>query len=388
MTGLPHIVRLRFVWKDESFRVLAGRSKSDWVLNALSGRSAFVRLGDLLYDVSVEKGGADEAPKTIADFRSKYGSALVDRWYSAAGPALLLTPKGTPVRRGSAGELKANSTFESWRIGKNDYYGEVAAAFDSASEEYDFTIGNNYINSWIRERSIGVLLGLVRPDDFLLEVGAGTGKEAIRVAGHVRGLVAIDVSQSMIDLTAAKVRAKHLQGKVIPVRLAAFELHRLRSMLDGRRVRVAYSFNGALNCEPKLDGFVSSLADILEPGGLFICSVRNTLCLTEALSHAAVLQLSRMNPRKRQPIMVSVGGADIPSTYYSPGEFARKFEPRFKAEEVIALPGLLPPAYLSDYFLRLGKATAAIELLDTALSGLFPLNRLGDQTLFVFKKLN
>ncbi len=386
-TGIPHIVQLRYTWSEGSFHVIAGSAESDWVLNATSRRDGVVRLGETLYEVTAELTDGGGMSRTLAEFRSKYGGALVKRWYSKAEAALRLTPVAPPKRRGSlSGEFEAKSTLADWRRGRTNYYGDVAAAFDSASEEYDFTIGHNFINTWIRKRSIEALLQRVRQDDFLLEVGAGTGAEAIEIAKHVRGLVAIDVSQSMVDLLAAKVRARHLEGKVFPVKLAASELPCLRGLLAGRSVRVAYSFNGALNCEPRINEFVAGLAELLEPGGVFICSVRNTLCLTEVLSHAAVLQFDRMNPRKRQPIMVSVGGRDIPSTYYPPEEFVRKFKPHFEAEKVIALPGLLPPAYLSNYYLRLGRLTSVIERLDRALSGLFPLNRYGDQTLFIFRK--
>lgn len=366
---------------------MSGSARSDWVLNASRQRKAVVRLREWLYEVSVEPADESGIQKVLSEFRSKYGRALVDRWYTGAESALALTPISPPVKRGSlSGEHGTKLSLDEWRKGGKDYYGDVATAFDSASGEYDFTINHNFINTWIRKRSIGVLLRIARPDDLLLEIGAGTGAEAIEVARHVRGLVAIDVSQSMVDLMATKVRATRLGGKVFPLRLAAFELQKLQNVLGGKTVRVAYSFNGALNCEPKLDRFVDALAELLEPGGLFVCSVRNTLCLAEALSHAAVFQFDRMNPRKHQPIMVSVGGNDIPSTYYSPRSFARKFEPRFKVNQLIALPGLLPPAYLSEPFLKLGRVTSAIERLDRALSGAFPLNRYGDQTLFVFQK--
>ncbi len=380
-------MQLRYTWGGGSFHVVAGSAESDWVLNATRSRGGVVRLGEALYEVAAELANGAELIRTLAEFRSKYGGRLVDSWYSKAEVSLRLTPVAPPKRRGSAsGELEASSTLADWRKGRTDYYGDVAAAFDSASEEYDFTISHNFINTWIRKRSIEALLRRVRPDDFLLEVGAGTGAEAIEIAMHVRGLVAIDVSQSMVNLMAAKVRARHLEGRVFPMKLAASELPSLRGLLEGRIVRVAYSFNGALNCEPRIGEFVAGLDEVLEPGGVFVCSVRNTFCLTEALSHAAVLQFDRMNPRKQQPIMVSVGGRDIPSTYYPPGEFIRKFRPHFEAEEVVALPGLLPPAYLNNYYLRLGKLTSAIERLDRALSGHFPLNRYGDQTLFVFRK--
>ncbi len=387
VTGLPHIVQLRYVRRDGSFIVIAGSAKSDWVLNLAGGRKGVLRLGELLYDVSAELLGLDEMQAVLAEFRLKYGGAVIDRWYLGAGAALRLAPVAPPAKRGSAtGEMDAHSSFAEWRRRGADYYGQVAAAFDSASDEYDYTISHNFVNTWIRRRSIEVLLDRVRPDDFLLEVGAGTGAEAVEVAKHVRGLVATDISRSMVELLEAKVRARRLEGKVFPLRLAASELDKVRGFMGIKRIRVAYSFNGALNCEPRLGRFVDGLADLLEPDGLFVCSVRNTLCLSEALSHAAVFQFDKMSPRKRQPIMVSVGGADIPSTYYSPGEFARKFAPRFRTEGVMALPGLIPPAYLNDYFLKLGGVASAIERLDRRLSGHFPLNRYGDQTLFVFRK--
>ena len=60
------------------------------------------------------------------------------------------------------------------------YYSAVSEAFDSASEEYDFTIRQNFINVWIRNRSIKEILSLTKPDDVLLEIGCGTGVEALQ----------------------------------------------------------------------------------------------------------------------------------------------------------------------------------------------------------------
>jgi len=152
------------------------------------------------------------------------------------------------------------------------------------------------------------------------------------------------------------------------------------------KTRLAYSFNGALNCEMKIHEFPFELWKIMEPGGLFVCSIRNTLCLSEGLAHALVFQFGRMAPRKKQPVMVSVGGIDIPSYYYSPGRFAKMFEPYFSVKKMIGLPVLLPPAYLSNFYVRMRKVLARLERAEIALSGLYPLNRLGDQTLIIFRR--
>ncbi|MGD0424313.1 MAG: hypothetical protein ABSA92_12775 [Candidatus Bathyarchaeia archaeon] len=102
------------------------------------------------------------------------------------------------------------------------------------------------------------------------------------------------------------------------------------------------------------------------------------------MSYAAVLQFDRMAPRRSQPIMVSVGGMDIPSVYYSPSTFSQLFSGKFKLEKLIGIPSILPPAYLSDYAVKF--ISGLLEKFETALSAHFPLNRLGDQTLYVFRK--
>ncbi len=125
---------------------------------------------------------------------------------------------------------------------------------------------------------------------------------------------------------------------------------------------------------------------MVEDGGYFVCSIRNTLCLSEALIHGLFLQFDRMAPRKRQPIMVSVGGQDIPSYYYPPSKFVRFFVPQFRVRKTIGLPAILPPAYLSDAYFRARRVLAFAERVERVAAGTFPFNQFGDQTLFVFQK--
>ena len=385
-TGLPHIAIVRFVFSGGAYFVIGGSRRSDWFLNALAIGSGKVRLGDSVQPTNCEE--FDDIDMVRRLFTRKYGAGTVKDWYS--GPqsrALKLTPVAAPARRGGVrGEGEVKLDFQAWKALGLEYRGAIAEAFDSASEEYDFTIGSNFINVWIRERSIRELLGLTRSDDVLLEIGCGTGTEAIRISKQVKGVVATDISPSMIDLLRRKVEARKLAGRVKALQARAVDVGLAREHLPGGRARVAYSFNGALNCELELARFPRVLWEIVEPGGYFVCSVRNRFCLEESLVQGALLRFRSLTPRKKQPKMVSVGGMDIPAYYYHPWEFAAFFRPYFEAKKQVALPAILPPPYLNDLYVKLRSRLKFLEHADTALAATFPFNKFGDQTLFVFQR--
>ncbi|MDA4114997.1 MAG: nitroreductase/quinone reductase family protein [Thaumarchaeota archaeon] len=385
-TGLPHIAIVRFVSLKGAYLVIGGSRKSDWFLNALAGGSVKVRMGDSVQGATCEEFADIETVRRL--FSKKYGARIVRDWYSGEqSSALKLTPTTALSRRGGIrGEGEAKLDFKTWKAEGLDYRAAVAEAFDSASEEYDFTIGGNFINVWIRERSIEELLRLTRRDDVLLEIGCGTGTEAIRISRHVKEIVATDISPSMIALLRRKVEARRLAGKVRPLQVRAVDVRRVSGYLPGGRARVVYSFNGALNCELELRRFPRELWEITEPEGYFVCSVRNKFCLEESLIQGALLRFRSMTPRKRQPKMVSVGGMDIPAYYYHPWEFAAMFKPYFEVEREVALPAILPPPYLNDLYVKLRSRLKFLEHADTTVAATFPFNKFGDQTLFVFKR--
>ncbi len=385
-SGLPHIAIMRFAVSDGAYFVMAGSGRSDWFLNARASRSGKVRIGDSVQAMACEEFNDGDFVRQL--FTKKYGARIVKDWYS--GPqtrSLKLTPTAALTIRGAIrGEGQVKLDFHAWKAQGLDYRDAVADAFDSASEEYDFTIGGNFINVWIRERSIKAVLELTRPDDVLLEIGCGTGTEAIRISRQVRGVVATDISSSMIALLRRKIEARKMGSKIHALQVRAIDVGRAKDHLPGGKARVAYSFNGALNCELELDRFPRELWNILEPGGLFVCSIRNRFCIEESLVQGALLRFRSLTPRKEQPKMVSVGGMDIPAYYYYPWEFAGFFKPFFDVKKTSALPAIVPPPYLNDLYVKLRSRIKFLEPADVALADVFPFNMFGDQTLFVFQR--
>ena len=388
ITGLPHIAELRYTHLDGSLFVLASRAGSDWFLNALAQGKCKAKMGEIVYQVTSSTATSLEKARVQESFLRKYGSRVLVQWYRNTQACLRLDPLGPPSARGAArGENETEISFREWKNQGYNYYQSVQDAFDSASEEYDYTISHNYINSWIRKRSVNELHRITKTSDVLLEIGCGTGSEAIQISKQVKGIVATDISEKMLDLLKRKVHAKRLDRKIVGAKARASEVSNVKDLLPDGTVRVAYSFNGALNCEQDIDKVPSELSKVVQKDGYFLCSIRNTLCLTEALSHSVVLQFDKMSTRKDQPTMVSVGGMDIPAFYYSPTRFVQLFRPHFRARKIIGLPAFLPPAYLSGYYLQTGKARLILEKLEFVLGDRFPFNRVGDQTLFVFQRV-
>jgi SAM-dependent methyltransferase len=387
LTGLPHIAELRYTCIVGSLFVIAGNARSDWALNILASGTGKISIGEIVYRVTASSETIVEREKVLESFRRKYGPAIVNQWYRNAQMCIRLDPLGPPSKRGAIkGESQTSDSLSEWRRKGTDYYQFVAEAFDSASEEYDYTISHNYINSWIRKRSINELTSLTRPSDVLLEIGCGTGTEAIQVSKRVAGIIATDISEKMLYILERKVFAKKYGEKITGIKARAAEISAVQRFLPNGKVRIAYSFNGALNCEPELYKVPEQLSQVIDEKGYFVCSIRNTLCLPETMSHSLALQFDKLAVRKNQPTMVSVGGMDIPSYYYSPTAFTRFFRPYFHVRRIIGLPAFLPPAYLNEYYLKTGVFRPFLEKVELALGGWFPFNRLGDQTLFVFQK--
>jgi len=381
-TGLPHIVKLRFAVQDGFIYILAGSKRSDWVLNVIKSGTVQVKSGEFIYEAGVYVGSKELALKL---FNEKYGESLTSKWYADSELCLRLKPISR--RYTVRGEGASRTTFSTWRTNNLDYYSTIADAFDSASEEYDYTISHNYINSWIRKKSVSEVLKLVNRDSILLEIGCGTGEEALKIAKYAKLVVATDISSRMIELLTLKVKAKKMEGKVIPLRLAASKIENVRKLTGIEKFDLAYSFNGCLNCEPNLGIFSESLGRLLKPYSCFICSIRNPVCSSEMLSHLFTFQLKKATSRKNQPTMVSVGGKDIPAFYYTPNEFIHYFQHLFRIRRFFALPAILPPAYLSDYYLKMGPLTRLAEYIDKLFCSIPPFNMLGDQTLFIFEKI-
>lgn len=121
------------------------------------------------------------------------------------------------------------------------------------------------------EATLDRVRSLLTPAHEVLEVGCGTGTTALRLAPAVRRWTATDVSPGMIAIAREKLQAS-------PVPQLRFEVGTARQpSAPTGRVDAVLAFN-VLHLVPDLDATIAALAQMLEPGGLFISK---TPCLAE-----------------------------------------------------------------------------------------------------------
>jgi ubiquinone/menaquinone biosynthesis C-methylase UbiE len=273
---------------------------------------------------------------------------------------------------------------------RSGHYDRVAGAFDAASQNYDTLYQANPVMAWLRDENLAVLQATFPPGARLLEIGCGTGDEAITLARAGYRIVATDISPSMIEAAAAKAQAAGAGGitwRALPAgRLAEMAGDYGRGAFDG-----AYASFGALNCEPDLAPVAAALARLLGPGAALVCSVMNRWCAWEiawGLLHLRPRQALRRIGRDEVAAGLAAPGGrlSVPTRYYSPRALARAFAPHFAVRRVRALPVVLPPPYLAHLVARRPGALARLARLDRRLRDRFPFRSLGDHTLMVLAR--
>src|ERR1700735_3260922 len=104
---------------------------------------------------------------------------------------------------------------------------DTREAFDSVAADYDGPRGNNPSIQDMRQEMWRWLDATFAPGSRLLDLGCGTGLDAVRMARVGHHVTATDWSQRMVDRTRQRAEHEQLAGSVHAIADEGHELSRI-----------------------------------------------------------------------------------------------------------------------------------------------------------------
>jgi SAM-dependent methyltransferase len=261
---------------------------------------------------------------------------------------------------------------------------DTREAFDSVAADYDGPRGNNELIQDMRAQMWHELDARFPVTGRLIDIGCGTGLDAVRMAQVGHQVTAIDWSPQMVARTNDRAQREHMAGRVRALALGGQELGDLEgdASYDG-----AYSDLGPLNCVPDLGEVSRQCARLLKPGGQLVFTVIGRLCPWEIVHYVARGKWARAGIRfARETVPVGMNKRTIWTRYYSPREFYRSFATEFTLEHFRGLCVFAPPPYLTWVREKHPRWHQRLWNLDRRVAGWPLLRGMGDHFLIVMKK--
>ena len=266
---------------------------------------------------------------------------------------------------------------------------EAARAFDRLAPGYDEALSSqaNPVVPMLRQRFYAACSRHFPPGATLLELGCGTGTDALALAARGHRVVATDLAPAMIERARAKAAAA-------PAAVAAaVDFHALgvtalaeRWPLLGRRVDGVYSNLAPLNCELSLTPLRALLEQALPAGGCFVAVVLPRVCPLEVALFLATGKPGAALRRFARAPEADVGGQKFPMRYLSPDDFDRALGLGFHRVESRALGLLLPPLRFGPAFARVPGLLDGLARIEDRLATWPGLSRIGDHILLAYQR--
>jgi ubiquinone/menaquinone biosynthesis C-methylase UbiE len=245
----------------------------------------------------------------------------------------------------------------------------VAEAYDAIAPEYDRQVDDD---AWMRRILWRQYAQAFRPGHHVLDVGCGTGTDAVFLARRGVRVTAIDISPAMIARAEGKVAGCGLSAGV---RLAVLDIGELGRLPADEFDGIISSF-AALNTLPTLTQFGADAARLLRPHGRMILHLLNGSSLHEwagLMAHGRWTEAWRLGRRRERTF--GVGGR--PVRHYMPRAeeaYALYFAPHFRLHCARGLGIVRPPCHLG--YPATGSAARRWSIPEAALTALGRLDEL------------
>jgi ubiquinone/menaquinone biosynthesis C-methylase UbiE len=257
----------------------------------------------------------------------------------------------------------------------------AALAFDSIAEGYDARF-RPWLSVMAQRRAIRAEMEKAfPPGSRLIEIGGGTGDDALWLAGRGCEVLLTDAAPAMVRVAAAKfVGRPELKAELASADDLAGLADQGAGLFDG-----AYSVFAPLNCVTDLEPFARGLARLLRPGAPALLVVFGRCCPGEV-----VVEALRGRPKN---MFRRLGHGDVPARlsgqsfsvrYHSRKALTQALSPWFAPKGRIGVGVFTPPSAAEPSISRHPGLLRVLEQLDRLAAG--PLAALGDHILYRFER--
>lgn len=253
-------------------------------------------------------------------------------------------------------------------------------AFSKQAEHYDADdLDNPILLDW-RKRVYDHLNLFLKPGSRVLELNAGTGKDAIHLVRSGHSVHATDVSPGMIQKIRDKVNQSGCQQE-LSVQQCSFES--LNAVTDDSFDCVFSNFGG-LNCCRDLAAVTQHLPRLLKRGGYVIWVIMPPACPWEWLQ---ILKgnLNAFRRLKKQGVMAHLEGEYFTTYYHSLSDIQISLGPDFIRIRTEGLGSVSPPPSSQAFFVGHPGLYDALKRLDRVVGSHFPFNRWADHIIITFQ---
>ncbi|MBI3941436.1 MAG: methyltransferase domain-containing protein [Chloroflexi bacterium] len=252
------------------------------------------------------------------------------------------------------------------------------APFDAVASVYDQDFTGRLLGQWLRDAVREELGRVFQPGERILELGCGTGEDAIWLARRGALVTATDVSQAMLAIAQRKADTAGISDPASMPGQTSMPGHITWQLWDlakaGQEVpsrpfsglyRGAFANFGVLNCLPDRRILAQTLAGEIQPGGRLVVVMMGPFCPWEILWYLIHGQLGTAFRRFRGHVLAHAGGgAWLPVWYPSPGKVKQEFAPWFRAIGQWGVGVCLPPSYLAHLVERWPALFTRLRMLE------------------------
>jgi SAM-dependent methyltransferase len=260
----------------------------------------------------------------------------------------------------------------------------AAQAFDAIAPTFD-----SRFSSWrsvaAQRRAVRkALLRAFPPRGRILELGGGTGEDAVFLAARGFDIFLTDPSPAMVFLARSKLAPFCSQAEIVAgeemENFAAEYLSSGAPLFDG-----VFSNFAPLNCITDLRPVARGLARLVKPGSRAMLVLFGRFCpgemFTELLRGRPHQSLRRFTHSEAPARLAK---HDFYVVYHSRAALQRTFAPWFTLEQRLGIGVTVPPSAAEPWISSHPRLLAAMELSDRIISR--SLAMLGDHILYQFRR--